>query len=101
MTPVVTDNVDERRYEAHVDGVLAGHADYQRTIDLLIFTHTHVDPAFKGKGVGGALARSALDDVRRQGLMALPICPFIKGWIDAHQEYADLTYGPPASTVTD
>jgi uncharacterized protein len=101
MKPVVTDNVDERRYEAHVDDVLAGHADYQRTIDLVILTHTEVDPAFKGQGVGGALARSALADVRRQGLMVLPICPFMKSWIGDHEEYADLMYGPPASTVTD
>jgi uncharacterized protein len=101
MKPVVTDNADERRYEAHVDGVLAGHADYQRTIDLVVFTHTEVDAAFKGQGIGGALARSALDDVRRQGLMVLPICPFIKGWIGDNQEYADLVYGPPTSRVTD
>ena len=32
-----------------------------------MFTHTEVDPAFEGKGVGGALARHALDEVAEEG----------------------------------
>ncbi|MFD5436489.1 GNAT family N-acetyltransferase [Kitasatospora sp. NPDC127067] len=41
------------------------------------------------------LARGALDDARARGLHVLPYCPFIRGWIRKHPEYADLV--PEAS----
>lgn len=67
-----------------------------------MFTHTEVDPAFAGKGVGGALARLALDDVRTQGSRkVLPLCPFIKAWIGKHPDYVPLVYGASGSTPTD
>lgn len=92
MTDVtVTDNPDESRYEAHLDGGLAGFAAYELGEDRIVFTHTEVDPAFEGKGVGSALARAALDHVRETGgLHVVPKCPFIKGWIDKHPAYRDL-----------
>lgn len=98
----VTNNPDEKRYEARVDSELAGFAEYQLTDQLIVFTHTEVDPAFEGKGVGGALARFALDDVREQGSRkVMPLCPFIKAWIGKHPDYIPLVYGAPASKVTD
>ena len=61
-----------------------------------MFTHTEVDDRFEGQGVGSALARFALDDVRAEGTRrVVPRCPFIKGWIDKHPDYADLTRGRP------
>ena len=37
----------------------------------------------RGRGVGSALARFALEDVRADGTrQVLPLCPFIKGWIE-------------------
>ena len=50
---VVTRNEDEHRWEARIGGELAGFAAYQLTDELVVFTHTEVDPAFEGKGVGG------------------------------------------------
>jgi uncharacterized protein len=94
MTDVVTShNPAEHRYEAHLDGELAGFAAYELTDKLVIFTHTEVDPTFEGKGVGSALARFALDDVRATGThRVLALCPFIKGWIGKHPEYEDLLH---------
>ena len=85
-----TDNAEQQRYEARVDGELAGFAAYQRDGDRVVFTHTEVDDAYEGQGVGSALARSALDDVRATGRNAVPLCPFIRDWIDKHPDYADL-----------
>ena len=88
---VVTNNPEQNRYEAHLDGELAGFAAYQLTTGVITFTHTEVDPAFGGKGVGSALARGALDDVdANSGRQVRPLCPFIKGWIDKHPQYAAL-----------
>lgn len=95
-------NEPENRYEARLDGELAGFAEYQLTDQLVVFTHTEVDPAYEGKGVGSALAKSALADVRDQGQRkVLPVCPFIKGYIERHpDDFGALVYGS-RSTATD
>lgn len=72
------------------DGELGGFAAYARRDDVLVFTHTQVDPAYEGQGLGSALARGALDDVRRRQLAVVPRCSFIRGWIERHADYADL-----------
>ena len=92
-------NDGDQRYEAWVDGVLAGFADFQVTDVLIVFTHTEVGDAYEGQGVGSAIARYALDDVRATGThRVLPMCPFIKGWMQRHPEYKDLAYGAGVST---
>ena len=92
-------NDGDQRYEAWVDGVLAGFADFQVTDVLIVFTHTEVGDAYEGQGVGSAIARYALDDVRSTGThRVLPMCPFIKGWMQRHPEYQDLAYGAGIST---
>ncbi|WP_395657856.1 GNAT family N-acetyltransferase [Nocardioides sp.] len=103
MTDVATSrNLEDQRWEGRVDGELAGFASYQLTDELVVFTHTEVDDRFEGKGVGSAIVRAALDDVRREGTRrVLPLCPFVKGWIGHHPDYADLVYGAPASTARD
>lgn len=98
----VSDNPAANRFEARIDGALAGFVDYELTDDEVAFTHTIVDPAFGGRGVGSALARHALDQVRDGGLRkAVPICPFIKAWIGKHPDYIPLVYGAPPSTARD
>jgi predicted GNAT family acetyltransferase len=89
----VKDNPAEDRYEAWLDGQLAGFATYGLSEHAIVFLHTEVDPAFEGRGIGSALARGALDDVRAQGDRdVVPLCPFIKGWIAKHPDYQDLLH---------
>lgn len=93
--PVVTRNDDQHRWEARIDGALAGFAEYRQTDTLVIFTHTEVDPSFEGRGVGTALARHALDEVFDEGTReVMPVCPFIKKWIGRHPEYQRLLHTP-------
>ncbi len=99
---VVTRNEDEHRWEARVDGALAGFAEYRQTDELVIFTHTEVDASFEGQGVGTALARHALDEVFDEGThKVMPLCPFIKGWIRRHPEYVPLVHGAPPAPPAD
>jgi predicted GNAT family acetyltransferase len=53
--------------------------------------HTEVEPEYAGQGLGDELAREALDDVRRRGLILVPLCPFIAAYIRRHpSDYLDL-----------
>ena len=90
MTTEVTDAPARHRYEATVDGTLAGFAQYREVDGARVFTHTEVFDAYEGKGVGGALARGALDDVRARGGRLVAQCPFIAAYLDRHPAYADL-----------
>jgi predicted GNAT family acetyltransferase len=86
-------NESENRYEAWIDGRLAGAAYYELDEKRIVFTHTEVDDEFEGQGVGSTLARFALDDVREQGgRRVVPRCPFIKSWIEKHPDYEDLLH---------
>ncbi len=91
MPVTVTDAEDAHRFEAHLDGALAGYAEYRRTERVVTYPHTVVKPEYEGQGVGGALARAALDDARRRGLRVRATCPFISAWMSRHPEYQDLS----------
>ena len=81
---------EEDRYEIREGERLLGLAAYQRRGDVLLFTHTEVDPDSGRSGVGSTLVRAALDDVRARGGSVVPLCSFVRGWIDRHPDYADL-----------
>ncbi|MFF2183792.1 GNAT family N-acetyltransferase [Streptomyces sp. NPDC058155] len=90
MESRVADNPARSRFEVFDGDELAGFAEYHRYQDEIAFIHTEIDPRFAGRGLGGVLARAALGAAREQGLGVLPFCPFIRGWIGKHVEYADL-----------
>jgi hypothetical protein len=86
----VFDNPAEDRYEAQLDGKLAGAAFYELKAGRIVFLHTEVPQAFEGRGIGHLLAKDALDDVRSKGLKVIARCPFIAKYIREHSEYQDL-----------
>jgi uncharacterized protein len=92
MTDVeVRDAPDAHRYEALAGGAVAGFAAYRLSPGRIVFTHTEVDDAYEGQGVGSALVRGALDAVRAAGdRKVVAQCPFVSSYIDRHSEYADL-----------
>ena len=98
----VTRNADQRRYEAFAGGTaLAGFVDYRETREPVVLIHTEVDLSFAGRGVGSALARAALDDLRDRRLKAVVTCPFINIWLRRHHDYIDVLFHAPAAQVED
>lgn len=89
----VTDVPERHRFEITSDGELAGFAEYRLSDGVVELPHTVVDDAFEGQGIGSTLVRHALDSARERGLRVVPSCPFVKGWIDKHPDYADLVSG--------
>ena len=94
MEPTVRDVPEASRYEIRDGDQLLGHADYERRGDTVVFTHTEVDQDSGRSGLGSTLVRAALDDVRAERGSVVAQCPFVRGWIERHEEYADLMAAP-------
>jgi uncharacterized protein len=78
-----------RRYLALIDDEEVGVADYVDRGDRRIFTHTVIQPAHEGRGIGSELVRAAVVDSVAAGRAVVGQCPFVARWIDAHPEALD------------
>jgi uncharacterized protein len=101
----VVDNPGESRFELRVGGAVAGFAAYRAEHEEHVFTHTEIDPAYEGKGLGSVLVRGALDEMRARGRNVLPVCPFVRRFVGRHPDYLELVpagqrhrFGLPAAS---
>jgi predicted GNAT family acetyltransferase len=91
MNTEIRNNPANYRYEIWADGQLAGYTQYGLGRGRIAFVHTEVYKPYEGMGLGSKMARSALDDARARGLMVMPYCTFMAGYIERHlDEYSDL-----------
>jgi hypothetical protein len=86
----VTDAVDSSRFEARVDGELAGILEYAVKRGRIALAHTEVLPAFEGRGIASRLAKFGLDEARRRELGVIVICPFVRSYVERHPEERDI-----------
>ncbi len=92
MEVVVVDQPERRRYLATLGGREAGFLEYVESNGRRTLVHTEVDVRFEGQGVGGALARFALDEARANDVQVHVTCPFVVAWLRRHQDYLDVVY---------
>lgn len=85
----VTNNPSEGRFEAREEGRLAV-VEYERLEDSIVFTHTLVPKALRGRGIAEEMARAALEYAREHRLGVVALCPFVAGYIGRHPEYRPL-----------
>ncbi len=86
MENQVTNNQSANQFQLEVDGSVA-FIDYKIEENRLTLIHTEVPPPLGGKGIGGRLAKAALDFASEKHLKVVPECAFIANYIDKHPEY--------------
>lgn len=91
MTGEVRDNPEARRYELEVDGQVAVMT-YNLNPPQLMITETLVPEALEGRGLASRLAAAVVADVRARGLVLLPVCPYLAGWLQKHPEHTDVVH---------
>jgi predicted GNAT family acetyltransferase len=85
----VTNNEAHHRYEVEVEGRTA-FAQYNLEGDTVTFTHTIVPEELEGQGIGSRLVAGALEDARKRNLRIVPMCSFVRSYVDRHPDYQDL-----------
>ncbi|GGL90431.1 hypothetical protein GCM10009706_31140 [Curtobacterium citreum] len=90
-SPEVRNDTDAQQYSLVEDGEVIGFAAYEVEGDEIRFTHTEVDPAHRGGGHASILVQHALDDVREGTRRVVPLCSYVKAWIERHPDYQELT----------
>lgn len=71
---------DRGRFETVVDGVTA-FLTYERAGGTVVMTHTIVPPEVGGRGIAGALTRTAVEWARAEGLAIDPQCSYVRSWL--------------------
>jgi predicted GNAT family acetyltransferase len=61
---------------------------YRRTENSITLVHTEVPQASRGRGLGNQLIRAALDFAHFNQLKVVPVCPFVKAYLQKHPEAA-------------
>ncbi|MBB4185934.1 GNAT family N-acetyltransferase [Sinorhizobium terangae] len=88
---IVDEEINSKgRYSATVEGY-TGEMTYSRSSPtLIIIDHTLVPDELRGKGVGQALAKHAVEEARKGGWKIIPLCPFMRAQAMRHQEWQDV-----------
>jgi predicted GNAT family acetyltransferase len=87
----VRHDTDQRRFVVEQDGQIA-ELTYRGGTEgsPIVFTHTGVPSALEGRGIGSALAKAGLEYARANDLEVVPLCSFIRSYIERKPEYQPL-----------
>lgn len=84
------DNEDQKRFELHVDNIIA-FVDYiinkKGTIYL---THTEVPKEAEGRGLAKQLLEHVFEEIEKRELELVPICPFVKAYLQRNPDWKRL-----------
>jgi len=86
----VLERPNRRRYEVYADDIPAGVLSYRLSGDRLCLIHTEIDSPYEGNGLESVLVRHVLDEARANQRTVVAYCPYVRGWLGNHTEYADL-----------
>jgi uncharacterized protein len=90
MSTEVVHQPSTHRYLISSDGKHAGFLEYEDTEVNRLFTHTVVDPAFRGEGLASILVREGITDtVATTKLNIVSACSYVTKWIEMHPDFIE------------
>ena len=91
VTEQLIDSIDHGRFELYRDDDLVGWLCYTHLRpNRYALKHTEVESSHQHQGVGGALLRRVLDEVRTREGTITAICPFVADYLSRTTTDADL-----------
>ncbi len=84
-------NENKGRFFYKEDGKILAEMTYSWAgTDRIIIDHTEVNDSLRGKGVGEAMVRKAVDFAREKSISIIPLCPFARATFGKHEELRDV-----------
>ena len=90
--PQVRNNENESRFETEVDGKMS-FVEYKKAPGRIVLVHTEVPSELSGRGIAQSMVTTALDYARKNKLSVVPLCKYVRAYIEKHPEYQDLVAG--------
>lgn len=87
---------DEHRYVLSDGETEIGEEVYADVDDQRVLFHTVVSEEYGGQGLASALVRFVADDIAERGLALVPVCPYVKAWVEKHPDDAGRVVQPEA-----
>ena len=85
----VTHDESRHRFATKVDGHEC-ELDYRIANGVMTITHTGVPAPVGGRGIAGAMTRTALETARTKGWQVVPACSYAAAYMQRHPEFDDL-----------
>ena len=57
-------------------------------LGTLALTHTEVPQQLEGRGIASALVKAAFAHAKENGMDVLPVCSYVRAWVQRHPEVA-------------
>jgi len=89
MNYEVKHNIEASRFEIDL-GDNAAFLNYHISGNVITLIHVFTPPEFRGKGIAAQVAKYALDYARNNNLKVIPQCPYVRDYVERHEEYQDL-----------
>jgi uncharacterized protein len=87
----IRDDREHGKLLADEDGRVAGAIAYfvmYPEPGALVAVHTVVEPEYQGRGIAGALVKEFYAMAAREGVPAVPLCPYAAKWAERHPDRA-------------
>lgn len=85
----VVHNAVANRFEMDIEGKKALVNYQKRGADTYNLYHAEVPPEFEGRGFGSLLVKGVLEQIKTDGKLFIPTCPFIAAYVRRHPEYQE------------
>jgi predicted GNAT family acetyltransferase len=85
----IVNNVEANQFEWRT-GTERAILTYRVQGNVIAYRHTVVPPALRNRRIAAALAAHAVAHARENGLMVVPLCPYVLAYLAKHPEYGDL-----------
>jgi predicted GNAT family acetyltransferase len=101
MQDEIVDDVSHHRYVL-AKGDEEAELVYRLNGNRLVLIHAGVPESFRGEGVAARLTRAALERAEEEGLTVVPMCPYVRKFLEDHPDEAarvqiDWPAAPPES----
>lgn len=99
MSTSVTRESNPDRFEITTEGRVAGFTQFTDHAGRRVFSHTEIGEDFGGQGLGGIVVGEAIEATREDGLLIVPLCPYVKTWLTKHPEHSDVYSDPTPADI--